>query len=90
MIDSTSETNLPPLSLDLETRYQNVIDVQFVSRALAEGARCVRGVRWATETLYPSDGPEVLASAYYEYNRSFEVLATVEGALAHLVVTATR
>ena len=44
------------------------------------GARCVRGARWATQALFPGDAPEVIATAYYEYNRSFEALALVEGA----------
>jgi ATPase family associated with various cellular activities (AAA) len=72
-------------SFDHTTSYHNVIDVQFTSRALASGARCLRGVRWATCELFPGDGPEVLASAYYSYNRSFEALAEVEGALAHVI-----
>lgn len=76
---------LPSQSLELETRYQNVIDVQFVSRALGEGANYVRGARWTTQTNYPGDGPELLATAYYDYNRSFEALAAVEGALAHII-----
>lgn len=85
MADATNQFGLPGQSLELDTRYRNVIDVQFVSRALAEGARCVRGARWATQALYPGDAPEVIATAYYEYSRSFEALASVEGALAHVI-----
>lgn len=76
---------LPAQSLDFETKYHNVIDVQFVSRALNSGANYIRGATWATQTLYPGNGPEVLATAYYAYNRSFEALALVEGALAHVI-----
>src|SRR3954452_13073847 len=85
MMDPGSLASLPRQSLDFDTRYHNVIDVQFVSRALAAEARCVRGARWATRTLYDGDAPDVIATAYYEYNRSFEALALVEGALAHVV-----
>jgi hypothetical protein len=85
MADSVQTLALPAQSLDFDTRYHNVIDVQFVSRALAAGARCVRGARWATRALYPGDGPEVIATAYYEYNRSFEALASVEDALVHVI-----
>ena len=85
MVDQNSQLGLPAQSFDLDTRYHNVIDVQFVSRALAESANCIRGARWATQALYPDDAPEVIATAYYEYNRSFEALASVEGALAHVI-----
>src|SRR3954454_2582777 len=85
MIDPAPLSSLPRQSLDFDTSYRNVIDVQFVSRALAAEARCVRGARWATRTLYSGDAPEVIATAYYEYNRSFEALALDEGVLAHLV-----
>jgi hypothetical protein len=77
--------SLPSQSFDFETGYHNVIDVQFVSRALASGARCVRGVHWATQSLYRGDGPEVIATAYYDARRSFEALAEIDGALAHLI-----
>jgi hypothetical protein len=76
---------LPPQSVGHEATYSNVIDVQFVSRALASGARCLRGVRWATREQFPGDAPDVLASAYYNYNRSFEALTEVGGALAHVI-----
>ena len=85
MSDAADQLGLPPHSFDFDTRYSNVIDVQFVSQALASGARCVRGARWATHALYPADAPEVIATAYYEYNRSFEALAAVEGVLAHVI-----
>lgn len=76
---------LPLQSLEHETGYQNVIDVQFVSQALASGARRIRGSQWATEALYPADAPGIIASAYYNYNRSFEVLAHVGEALGHII-----
>ena len=60
----------PSVSLDVDTKYSNVIDAQFVSRALADGARCVRGARWMTEGLYPRDRPDVITTAYYEYKRT--------------------
>ncbi len=85
MIDFNSLPSLPQQSLALETRYTNVIDVQFVSKALAGGASCVRGAQWPTQELYPGDAAEVIATAYYEYNRSFEALAMIEGALAHVI-----
>lgn len=72
-------------SFEHQTAYQSLVDVQFVSKALAEGARCVRGARWATETLYPADHPALITSAYYNYNRSFEALARVGEALAHVI-----
>jgi hypothetical protein len=84
-IDPAPQADLPVQSLEHETSYRDVIDVQFVSGALASGARRFRGARWATQALYPGDGAEVIASAYYHYNRSFEALATVDDALAHII-----
>ena len=85
----TRTASLPALhpSLDFETRYTNLIDAQFIARAMAAGASCVRGRSWPTRTLYDGAGEHVLASAYYEYNRQFEALALVEGALAHIIRT---
>lgn len=76
---------LPDQSLAHQPAYHSVIDVQFVSRALDAGANLIRGAAWATEALYPYDAPEILASAYYEYRRTFEVLATEGDALAHII-----
>jgi hypothetical protein len=83
--DAAGFGDLPPQSVGHDAGYRNIIDVQFLSRALDRRARCVRGTRWPTEALYPGDAPEVIASAYYDYSRSFEALATVEGALAHII-----
>lgn len=83
--DPSNSGDLPPQSLGHDAGYRNIIDVQFISRALDRRARCVRGASWPTETLYPRDAPEVIASAYYEYSRSFEALATVDDALAHVI-----
>src|SRR3954454_12294097 len=49
------------------------------------GARCIRGMRWSTESLFPQDSPDVLATAYYHYNRSFEALTMVDDVLAHVI-----
>lgn len=76
---------LPSQSFDHDAKYRDFIDVQFMAKAFETGARLVRGSRWNTRALYPPDSPEVLASAYYHYNRSFEALATVGGALAHII-----
>jgi SpoVK/Ycf46/Vps4 family AAA+-type ATPase len=83
--DQASFGDLPPQSVGHDAGYRNIIDVQFISRALDRRARCVRGTRWPTEALYPGNAPEVIASAYYDYSRSFEALATVEGVLAHII-----
>jgi len=77
--------HIPPQSFDHDAGYRSFIDVQFMAKALATGARLVHGYRWNTQTLYPVDGPDVLSSAYYNYNRSFEALATVGEALAHVI-----
>lgn len=81
----TTQADLPPQSFDHQTGYSNVIDVQFVSRALATGARRVKGTRWTTQALFPADNPDIIASAYYEHDRSFEALTRVGGALAHVI-----
>src|SRR3954453_13875503 len=76
---------LPPQSFDLEVGYQNVLDVRFVSQALSMGARCIRGARWSTQALFPQEAPGVLATAYYDYNRSFEALTMLDDVLAHVI-----
>ena len=86
VIDTTLNAALHP-SLGFDTHYTNIVDAQFVSRALESGATCVRGRTWPTQTNYDGEGQHVLASAYYEFSRQFEVLAVISGALAHIVRT---
>jgi len=44
----------------------------------------VRGARWPIQALYPPDALDVIATAYYNYKRSFEALISVDDALAHI------
>lgn len=81
---AASLAGLPDQSFTHEMGYRNVIDAQFVSRALETGARYIRGARWTTHALFEDDG-EVIASAHFNYNRSFEALASIGGALAHVI-----
>jgi hypothetical protein len=84
-IGSSQQRDLPAQSFDHDISYRNLIDAQFSSRALATKACHIKGARWSTHALYPSDGPEVIASSYFNYNRSFEALANVGDALAHVI-----
>ena len=86
VIDTTLQAARHP-SLGFDTHYSNIVDAQFVAKALEAGATCVRGRTWPTRTNYVGEGRHVLATAYYEFSRQFEVLAVVRGALVHIVRT---
>lgn len=82
-MDSTF--SLPPQVITHDTTYFKLLDAQFVSRALATGAKHLRGSRWPTHAVFPADAPEVIATAYYEAQHSFEALLDLDGAIAQLV-----
>ncbi len=82
-MDSTF--SLPPQVITHDTTYFKLLDAQFASRALATGAKHLRGSRWPTHAVFPADAPEVIATAYYEAQHSFEALLDLDGAIAQLV-----